>query len=80
MPKCMECGNDLSFGSTLIPPVAPTANGPVSGLIADFDSDGYITEMESINGDIDAAQDAWESPKEYFDICYVCGSSRINWS
>lgn len=79
MPKCLECGNEESFGSLRIPPVAPTANGPISGLVADFDAEGYITEMESLNGDIDIAQEAWEKPAEYFDVCYVCGSKRISW-
>lgn len=80
MPQCAKCGNSNSFGSSLIPPVAPTANGLVSGLVANFDEDGYITEMESAGADIDTAQDAWESPREYFDVCYKCGGNQINWS
>lgn len=80
MPRCTRCGNTLSFGSTLIPPVAPTANGLVSGLIANFDEEGYISEMESAGADIDTAQEAWESPKEYFDICSECGSEEIEWA
>ncbi len=79
MPRCARCGNTLSFGSTYVPPVAPTANGPVSGLVADFDRDGYITEMESLGADLDTAQEAWESPEEYFNICYQCGSEQVIW-
>lgn len=79
MPRCLNCGNELSFVSSRIEPVASTANGPASGIIADFDTEGYITEMESLNGDMDAAQEAWESPREYFDTCYECGSEQIVW-
>jgi hypothetical protein len=69
----------MSFGSTLIPPAALTANGMVSGLVANFDDEGYITEMESTGADLDTAQEAWESPREYFDICYKCGANEIRW-
>lgn len=79
MPKCSTCGNTLSFGSSLVPPVAPTANGPVSGLIANFDNDGFITEMDSLGAGLDLAQEAWESPGEYFDMCYECGGNQIIW-
>lgn len=79
MPKCKRCGNSISFGSAQVPPVAPTANGPISGLIADFDEDGYITEMESMGADIDTAQEAWEQPAEYFNVCYECGGTEIEW-
>lgn len=79
MPQCLDCGNEHSFGSTLIPPVAPTANGPISGILAEFDDNGYITEMTSVNGDIDIAQEAWENPKNYFNICYLCGGNNIAW-
>jgi len=79
MPKCAECGNSYSFGSSGAPPAAPTANGPVSGLIANFDEDGYITEMDCLVNDLDMAQDAWETPEEYFDTCYECGSNKIIW-
>ncbi len=80
MPHCTRCGNAFSFGSSMIPPAALTANGPISGLVANFDRDGYITEMESTGADIDTAQEAWEKPNEFFDLCYECGSSRIDWS
>ena len=79
MPKCANCGNLMSFGSSLVPPVAPTANGPVSGLVANFDLDGFITEMESMGADLDTAQQAWEKPIEYFDVCYECGGTQIDW-
>ena len=79
MPRCARCGNSFSFGSSQIPPVAPTANGPVSGLIANFDDEGYITEMESIGADLDCAQEAWERPDEYFNVCYECGSNDVIW-
>ncbi len=80
MPRCTRCGNTGSFGSSIIPPAAPTANGPAAGLVADFDHDGYITEMQSLGADLDTAQNAWESPREYFDVCYECGSSEIDWA
>ena len=79
MPRCAVCGNNLSFGSSAVPPAAPTANGPLSGLIADFNSQGYITEMDSLGAAMDIAQEAWENPDEYFDICFHCGSKQIVW-
>lgn len=79
MPRCTRCGNDLSFGSQSVPPAAPTANGPVSGLIANFDEEGYITEIESLGADMNTTQDAWENPREYFDVCFECGSKDIIW-
>lgn len=79
MPRCAKCGNTLSFGSSQVPPASLTANGPVSGLVADFDKAGYITEMESLTSDLDVVQEAWERPEEYFNICYNCGSEDIYW-
>ena len=79
MPRCARCGNTFSFGSVFVPPAAPAANGPVSGLVANFDVDGYITEMESMGADMDIAQEAWERPEEYFNMCYECGSENIIW-
>lgn len=79
MPRCARCGNTLSFGSSYVPPTAPTANGPVSGLVANFDQDGYITEMESMTSDLEAVQEAWERPTDYFNVCYECGSEEIEW-
>ncbi len=79
MPRCARCGNTLSFGSSYVPSTAPTANGPVSGLVANFDNEGYITEMDSLTSDLNAVQEAWERPEEYFDICYNCGSEDIYW-
>lgn len=80
MPKCLSCGNTVSFGSTAVSPAAPTANGPFSGLVANFDEKGYITDMESMGADLEAIQEAWEDPAEYFNICYLCGSEEIDWN
>lgn len=80
MPKCLNCGNTLSFGSSAVPPAAPTANGPVSGIVANFDENGYITDMESLGADMEAIQEAWDHPAEFFNICYVCGSKNIDWN
>jgi len=79
VPKCVRCGNTFSFGSSGVPPAAPAANGPVSGLIANFDEQGYITEMDSMANNLDLVQEAWEMPKEFFDTCYECGSNEIIW-
>ncbi len=79
MPRCAKCGNTFSFGSSTVPPVAPTANGPVSGLIANFNEEGLITEMESLGADLETAQQAWECPAEFFNICYKCGHDEIIW-
>ncbi len=79
MPHCLNCGNELTFGTSKIPPVAPAANGPISGLVADFQGDNSITSMESMGASIDEAQEAWENPRNFFDVCYDCGSSKIKW-
>ncbi|ADG82474.1 hypothetical protein [Thermincola potens] len=79
MPKCNICGNRVSFGSSRIPPAAPTANGPISGLVANFDGEGSISEMECMGADLDTAQEAWENPRTYFDICLECASNDISW-
>jgi len=70
VPKCLKCGNELSFGTSKIPPVAPTANGPVSGLVADFSNQNSIVRMESMGATIDEAQEAWEEPNSYFYTFY----------
>jgi hypothetical protein len=79
MPKCLECGNSKSFGSSYFPPEAPTANGPISSLIVNFDEEGYVDEMESFGANIDEAQEAWENPDHYFNTCYFCGSTNVEW-
>lgn len=79
MPICKECKNTQSFGSSYFPPETPTANGPISGLMADFNGDGEITEMSTLGPTIDEAQEAWEEPRKYFDTCYICGSEKIEW-
>lgn len=79
MPRCLSCGNTTSFGSSQFPPAAPTANGPISSLMADFNDDNSINQMSTLGPSIDEAQEAWEAPRSYFDTCYVCGSQKIGW-
>jgi hypothetical protein len=80
MPKCKICGNTHSFASSKIMPAAPLANGPVSGMIGDFDQESHIISISSAGAnkaDINAAS-RW--PQGYFDTCLQCGSREIEWS
>ncbi|MDA8235567.1 MAG: hypothetical protein M0Z31_12355 [Clostridia bacterium] len=79
MPRCMICGNTESFGSSKLEPVAPTANSIPTALLANFDNEGYIDNMENMGAQLDEAQEAWEEPEVYFDFCAFCGAKEIQW-
>jgi len=79
MPRCLECGNTESFGSSRLGPAVPTANPIPTALVANFDDAGFIDTMENMGVDIDTAQEAWEEPEVFFDQCAVCGSGNIAW-
>ncbi|MDR3592561.1 MAG: hypothetical protein P4N41_23130 [Negativicutes bacterium] len=79
MPRCKICGNSRLFGTSRVAPVAPTANGPISGLNADFDPAGNITSITRLGADKSAVRAATAQPREYFDVCLSCGSQDIEW-
>lgn len=79
MPKCLNCGNHKEFGVMEIPSVAPTANGPISGLMGHFNDGGELENLESMGASLNQAQDAFEHPDRFFDVCLVCGSKEIAW-
>lgn len=79
MPKCLRCGNHNDFGVMEIPSTAPTANGPVSGLMGHFSNSGELENMESMGASVDEVQDAFEHPERYFDVCLACGSEEVVW-
>lgn len=79
MPRCANCGNTKTLASTLVPANTPTANPPPYGLVAYFGESGSINTMECQGADLDDAQEAFERPEIFFNICPVCGSDDILW-
>lgn len=79
MPYCRVCRNKHLFGSSQVPPVAPTANGPVSGLLGDFGNDGKLVSVTRLGAGKSTATAAGKEPQSYFDICPKCGSQDIEW-
>lgn len=79
MPYCRICRNKHRFGSSQVPPVAPTANGPVSGLLGDFDGAGNLLSVTRLGADKATATAAGREPQSYFDVCPNCGSQDITW-
>jgi len=80
LPYCSHCGNDKSFASSIFPPASETANAPSYGLLASFNEDETIKNMECQGADLDDAQAAFEEPVRYFNTCPVCGSDNIKWN
>jgi hypothetical protein len=79
MPRCKTCGNTRLFGASKVPPAAPTANGPISGMSADFDQAGNITSVTRLGAEKAAVRAATVQPRDYFDVCLKCGSQDIEW-
>lgn len=79
MPYCRVCGNRRSFVAGRVPPAAPTANGPPSGLMATFDPQGELATVTRLGADKSTVQAARDNPREYFDTCLACGSTDIAW-
>jgi len=79
MPRCKTCGNTRLFGTSKVPPAAPTANGPISGLTADFDPAGNITSITRLGAEKSTVRAATAQPREYFDVCLRCGSQEVEW-
>lgn len=79
MPYCKKCQNTRFFGSSKISPAAPSANGPLSGMFADFDGQGEIVSVTRMGADKRTAMAATEDPRKFFDLCLRCGSQDIEW-
>jgi hypothetical protein len=80
MPYCRSCGNRRMFAASRVPPASPTANGPSSGLIGDFDDSGDLVTITRLGADKATARAAGGHPAEYFDTCLACGSQDVDWS
>ncbi|MBP2649911.1 MAG: hypothetical protein H6Q74_736 [Firmicutes bacterium] len=79
MPYCKQCANSRLFGSSKVPPVAPTANGSISGMMGNFDVNGQIESIISMGADKKTLIAARVTPKEYFDLCLACYSQNVGW-
>lgn len=80
MPRCTVCGNMKSFGSSRVDPIAPYANGLISGMVGVFSSDEEILNINSLGANKTIINEAAEQPRAYFDLCLNCGSQQIKWS
>ncbi|CUH96360.1 hypothetical protein P22_2450 [Propionispora sp. 2/2-37] len=78
MPRCLDCGNTKSFVSSVVSPASQYANGPLSGLIADF-ADETLQQVTSLGADKKTINAANAKPQEFFDTCFYCGSQQISW-
>jgi hypothetical protein len=79
MPHCRNCHNDRYFGSSKVPPAAPTANGLTSGMCANFAAGGAMRDITCLGADKKTIKNATKDPRDFFDICLKCGSSDIIW-
>lgn len=79
MPRCKICGNTYSFGSSRVEPIAPSANGLISGMVGNFDHTNAIVSINSLGANKTIINDAAEQPQSYFDICVNCGSQQVEW-
>ena len=79
MPRCKLCGNTHSFGSSKIEPAAQYANGPLSGIMGDFNDQNEIIQLSSLGVAKAAIAAASDRPQDYFDLCLQCGSQEIEW-
>ncbi|MPL65630.1 hypothetical protein SDC9_11294 [bioreactor metagenome] len=80
MPRCPVCGNTKSFGSSRVDPIAPSANGLISGMVGVFNSDDEILSINSLGANKTTINQAAEQPQAYFDLCLNCGSQQVEWS
>ena len=80
MPYCRACGNRRLFAASSVPPAAPTANGPMSGLLGDFAANGGLDTITRLGADKVTVRAASRNPAEYFDTCLACGSQDIEWA
>lgn len=79
MPRCESCGNSRVLASSITAREPETANPPPFGLLANFTPDGRINTMECQGASLDEAQEAFEDPPSFFNVCPVCGSDNIVW-
>lgn len=78
MPRCLTCGNTISFSSSAVP-ASPAVHGAVSGLAAHFGEDGAVKILENRGVPVEELQVAAHTPESYFDTCNYCGSQNILW-
>lgn len=79
MPRCKVCGNNRSFGSSMVSPVSPSANGLITGMIGDFNGGDNIVSINSLGADKKTINAATGQPQSYFDTCLACGSQEVEW-
>lgn len=79
MPHCCNCGNSKTMASNKFSTLEATANPPPFGIIANFNQDGTIRDLECQGAGLDDAQEAFERPDIYFNVCPLCGSKDIKW-
>jgi hypothetical protein len=80
MPLCKNCGNTHGFGSSKVESAAQFANGPVSGIMGDFDGNDNILQITSMGAAKSTVAAASHNPRDYFDVCLRCGSQDISWT
>mgnify|MGYP000853799328 CR=1 FL=1 len=78
MPKCQRRGNEVSFVSSRIPNITPWANGVFSALTGQFEGVG-LSYVENLGVHNELSQRAFENPRQYFDTCAICGSTKVIW-
>lgn len=79
MPKCKNCGNTHSFGTSKVEPAAQYTNGLQSGLIGDFNKQHEIVQLSSRGANKAIITAASDNPQAYFDTCLNCGGTEIEW-
>lgn len=79
MPYCKKCHNTRLFGSSKVLPASPSANGPVSGLLGDFDPQGRLIGITRLGADNKTARSAQKDPEWFFDVCQQCGDRAVEW-
>lgn len=79
MPRCKNCGNTHSFGTSKVEPTAQYANSLQSGLIGDFNDQNEIVQLSSRGASKGMIAAASDNPQAYFDTCLNCGSMDIEW-
>ncbi|NLC76575.1 MAG: hypothetical protein GX750_03015 [Clostridia bacterium] len=77
MPRCLNCGNTIVFGSTKVPTTLAWQGS--SGFVASFDSQGNLVNWENRGADQEVLQYLTERPNLHLDSCLNCGSGNVVW-